>query len=76
MKKQKEEKELAEKKKREDQIAAMDEEEREALLKAEADELEHQKKQDRMLKRQLKTYKSNVKKKKVGGRREHILRCL
>ena len=32
-----------------------DEEERAAFLKAEADELEHQKKQDRMLKRQLKT---------------------
>ena len=59
----------AEEKQREQKLANMDEEERIAFLEMERDAVEHQKKQERMLQRQMKAYKKGGKTKKMlGGR--------
>ena len=56
------------KKDREKKLASMNEEDRLAFLLTEADQLEHRKKQDRMLKTQSSSFFVG-KKKKVGGGR-------
>jgi len=68
MKKKKDEEELAAKEDREKKLASMNEEDRLAFLLTEADQLEHRKKQDRMLKTQSSSFFVG-KKKKVGGGR-------